>query len=342
MRLLWTRYGENFSREYHAMGERGWFVIDLDQPPVDRWFITVDGVRCVEDVYFIDRQDNAKAMVQEFEDTGVFRAPSWPYVRRDGRQPRVLRSRGAARPSLATSPTATEALHPVVCSTAMHDLEVLAGALVQVVSRLDLQPYRGEVDWLPWRSAVYALVDCIFSAQARYESTVLPMLKHRLQRRLPDSPALTFTEYLTDIDSMRGARFERYAASVLTRQVLSGRLKVEISYEAAEFLARRGFETMADLRAEPPQSLERLILHDLVPAIKGMGPTLGEYFLILLGDETRIKLDSRLVSFLQRELRYVPDPDTARRVLNTAAERLGTTGARLESAIWKWESGSTR
>ena len=189
---------------------------------------------------------------------------------------------------------------------------------------------------------MYALVDCVFSAQARYESTVLPMLKNRLPRRLPDSPTLTLADYRSDIDSFGSNRFERYAEKVLTRQVLSGRLKVEVSYEAAGFLALRGFETMDDLQSLGSEPLERLILDELVPATRGMGPALGDYLLILLGDETRIKLDARLVAFLQRELGCLPDPATARQIFNSAAALLGTSAARLENAIWKWESGSVR
>jgi hypothetical protein len=341
MRLTWTKHGDTFTREYHASGSRGHYVIDLDPSPVDRWFVTVNGSRCVEDVYYVVSQDNAKAIAQAFEDTGRFALPHWPYARPDGRQPLVLLPEGPPRGAPHVLAAVTRQQPPMV-RTPSEDPGRLEEGLVGAVSKLGLRPHEGDLDWLPWKSAVYALVDCVFSAQARYEATVLPMLKHRLQGRLPDRPVLKFTEFRSDVDSFGAARFERYASEVLTRQVLSGRLKVEVAYEAAGFLAQRGYETMAELQSLGSEPLERLVLGELVPATRGLGPTLGEYFLILIGDESRIKLDTWLVRFLRRELKCVPDPTTARQVFKSAAARLGTTAARLEHAIWRWESGSVR
>ncbi|HLK58463.1 MAG TPA: DUF4268 domain-containing protein, partial [Chthonomonadaceae bacterium] len=221
------------------------------------------------------------------------------------------------------------------------DMEISA-RLAAKVGELDIQPYQGVTDWLPWRSGVFALVDCIFSARARYERVVLPMLKERLARRLPDDPTLRFSDFVADIDSFKEDKFDRYATSVLNRQKLAGRLKVEVAYEAARFFAKRGSETMYSLQSKGPK-LEEMILGELRSHVRGIGPALGNYLMILLGDESRVKLDGRLVTFLTRELGWSLNPmipadyERTTEVFRVSADMLSTTAARLENAIWRYE-----
>ncbi len=72
-------------------------------------------------------------------------------------------------------------------------------------------------EYLEWHSGVYAVVDCVFSAQAKYNSMVLPILQKRLPLRsnLQDDPELKFSAFLQDIDSSGIDKFERYADEVV-------------------------------------------------------------------------------------------------------------------------------
>lgn len=115
-------------------------------------------------------------------------------------------------------------------------------------------------------SGVHGVVDCVFSAQARYGTVVRAL--GRLENRLPDLPTLTFTEFLDDVQTLGS---DQYAASVLTHQQLARRLKVDVACDVARFFVTAGIETKADLHARYPlkavaqqgaeaAALERLIL----------------------------------------------------------------------------------
>ena len=73
-------------------------------------------------------------------------------------------------------------------------------------------------------------------------------------------------------------------SEVLTRNVLAGRSKVEVCYEAAQFFARLGLERKRDLQALPAPLLEHLVSHGRpCQQVRGIGPTLGRYLLMLFG-----------------------------------------------------------
>lgn len=197
-----------------------------------------------------------------------------------------------------------------------------------------------------WQSGVYAVVDCVFSAQAKYESMVLPMLLERLPSRpgLVDEPELTFSAFIADIESFGDEPWDAYGNQVLNLQVLAGRRKVEVCHEIARFFVQRGLETMGDLRALGEEELLELVLGPLQQSIRGMGPALARYLTMLLGVESQVKFDTMLQRFFEQlcgQVGWSGAPITmeqAEDVMREAASQLGTTPARLDHAIWRFMS----
>ena len=190
-------------------------------------------------------------------------------------------------------------------------------------------------------SGVHSVVNCVFSAQARFEVVVLPLLK-RLDDRLPDVPELTFQTFVNDVDSLG---VQGYAEDILrNRQQLSGRLKVEVAREVAAFFIRHRIQTTADFQKLKSCAAEHLVLVKLVQDVKGIGPTLAHYLLWLMGREDHVKVDSRLISLFARigdwEPRMGNDADRVRitEAIREVATQMGTTPARLDNALWQFES----
>ncbi len=201
-------------------------------------------------------------------------------------------------------------------------------------------------EFIVWQSGVYALVDCVFSAQTQYDRVVLPMLRTRLAARpgLADQADLTFSAFVADVNGFGPAKFTRYGAEVLTRNMLTGRSKVEVCYEAAQFFARLSLERKRDLQALPGPLLEHLVLTDLRREVRGIGPTLGRYLLMLFGQEEYIKPDVMMIRFFRGLTNWMPrnghqgDAEVVRRVITAVAASLGTSPARLDHAIWQYQS----
>jgi hypothetical protein len=191
--------------------------------------------------------------------------------------------------------------------------------------------------------------DCVFSAQAKYDSMVLPILQKRLPLRpdLQDVPELRFSVLLKDMDSFGIDKFERYANEVvMNRQIISNRRKTEVCYDVCHFFVQKGFETKSDLQVLSGVALQELVLNDLQRSIRGIGSTLAKYLLMLIGDESHIKPDTMILRFFSRLSLWQPrlgsdqDSEIIRQVITDVALRHDNTPARLDHAIWLFESHS--
>ncbi len=200
------------------------------------------------------------------------------------------------------------------------------------------------------KSGVHAVVNCVFSAQVRFVPVVIPLLK-RLEKRLPDTPELTFSNFITDV---KRKGYEKYAEEVLTRHRLARKLKIEVAYKTAEFFVCRGYEKLAQFQL--PSNLESaegkakevemesLILRDLVANVHGIGPVLARYLMWLLGDERHVKPDTLLTRLLARisdqALIYskAKDMERIKLAITAVAKEMETTPARLDNALWIYES----
>lgn len=212
--------------------------------------------------------------------------------------------------------------------------EQLTQKLLEFVETHHIHP---NPDFRGYKSGVYALVDCIFSSQARY-STVVNLIS-RLNRRFYDQETLTFTRLMQDIQKIG---VQEYSEKILTRQKIGKKLKTEIVLEAAQFLAGRSFETKDDLLALEIKELEKLILVDLVREVYGIGSVVAEYLLILLSNEQYIKADTHIMRLMQELAGPAVTADEAREAITTVAKAKYCTPARLDNALWTFESGQKK
>lgn len=200
------------------------------------------------------------------------------------------------------------------------------------------------------------MVDCVFSSQARF--SVVKNALDRLSKHLPDKPTLTFSEFSQDVRTLGEGR---YASAILTRHRIGhrpGKLKVEVARNVADFFTARGYQTRndfqlpADIHSEAAKEktceLERLVLTELVKHVYGIGPVLGRYLLMLLGDERHVKPDTLLVRLLSeiggKSLRYAhsEDMELVRHAVTAIATEMETTPARLDNALWQYESSGRK
>lgn len=192
-------------------------------------------------------------------------------------------------------------------------------------------------DFKIYKSAAHALVDCVFSSMAKFDAVVKPLMT-RLEQHLPDRHMLTLSELVEDIDALG---VEKYAKEVLNLQRISGRLKVQIVRDAAEFLISQGIETKADFADLSAREAACIVLYELVDTVRGIGPALSRYLMLLLGRENYIKPDTILTRLLIRISVGELKPHDIKRMtdaIRTVADEMDTTPARLDNALWLYES----
>lgn len=226
---------------------------------------------------------------------------------------------------------------------------------------LDIQtPF--DSDWR--KSGVYAVLDCVFSSMAKFESVVQPTLQRFEERSgLRDTPELTFSEFLAYMreDSEGRPSVERFAfiaAEIFgNRQKIAGRLKAEVAYDVCEFFVHNGYETKANLQrlmefseTEKRSSLEILVMDRLAGGkpgpdkVRGIGLALGAYLLICLGDTSYVKPDTLLLRRVGEIGEWSPRPGNTtdfqliRQAITCAGQELGIRPAHLEYLLWKYES----
>ena len=104
---------------------------------------------------------------------------------------------------------------------------------------------------------------------------------------------------------------------------------------------------MADLHAIG-SSLEPLILNDFQANVHGVGPALSHYLLTLFGDEDHVKLDVMITRFWGRISDWCPrqsnehDYRIVHETFRIASSQMASTPARLDNAIWRYESTQSR
>lgn len=251
------------------------------------------------------------------------------------------------------------------------DRQMLIQTLLAFVEEQGIRP---DPAYAVRASGVYAVLDTVYSSMAKFNEVVVPTLaRFGSSSGLRDEPGLTFSQFTERLDGGTGQRpptevFERYAAEVMkNRMRLAGRSKVEVSYDVCRFFSQRGYETVADLqplrgvpgtleRPRQPGELDRLVLQVMAQGtaetgkIRGIGMALGPYLLICLGMEEYVKLDTHVAKLLGEIWDWRPDPyrpehfELVLDVVNVVALSMTppTTAARLDNALWKYQSGGAR
>lgn len=229
-----------------------------------------------------------------------------------------------------------------------------------------------------YKSGVYAVLDCVFSSMAKFETVVVPALNRFKEKSgLQDVPKLTFSEYL---EHVRGnlsktieQRFEEVAQNdFVNGQKISKRLKVQIAYDVCQRFVDKKWETLKDIQGLPKGDpftcenpgtsgeLEKFVMggiagfkgydYPIDPDLKvrGIGLALGAYLMILLGDETFVKPDTLLLRLMGQigdptggwlpKASNMEDFQLIRWAISCAAAQRNATPASLDNALWKYES----
>lgn len=198
-------------------------------------------------------------------------------------------------------------------------------------------------NWPMWRGgwlnrADLALLDAVYSARQRYETTVLPKVKEwRARYPMPATPEL---DYLSRID-------EREIREVFGETVMPGgrgparqRKKKSVgSVETAKRLcaSEPQLASARDIVTEVSlNGSERTLA--LLRETKGIGPATASYFLILLGI-SGVKVDTLLGSWVKSQLGNPSLTDYAINALVTeVAYGFKREAHELDYAIWRHES----
>lgn len=243
----------------------------------------------------------------------------------------------------------------------------LTADLLAFLERTGVQPYpRFTEEAHP--SGVYAVLNCVFSAQANFERVVLPALRRfGPNSGLHDTPNLRFSDFVQYVQGGQAVpdetRYREVAEQAFNyRGVLSGRLKVQVAYDVCQFFIAHGLETRQDVQALPqgapytcehpgtPGRLEELVMHGLVnnqppgSKVRGMGLALGAYLMICLGNESYVKPDSLLLRLMGEIGGWSPragneaDFTLIRQAVSCVAAQKNATPASLDNALWRFES----
>lgn len=140
---------------------------------------------------------------------------------------------------------------------------------------------------------------------------------------------------------LSGLAAEGRATEVLSRNQISGRLKVEVLQEVVASLIGIGISDRNDFDAHVGSAKSAWL------AIHGLGAASWQYVCSLSGVET-VKPDTVLVRFVTRELTRTVDQATTTALLLATLEEIqhrcpsadpSWTARSLDHYIWRWESG---
>jgi hypothetical protein len=339
--LVWSKIGENYRRGYRSRGKRASYRITLD-PISDRWVLFINAVRSAENFTY---QVTAQQVAESFEQEGVLALPA-STARSAEERPRLIQDEPSSIGHIERGNGGGARGSQMLLSPSCR--EELADRFFQLITCSGLLTDSAAPSWEARMSGVYSVVECIYRVRSHYEYVVQPMLR-RLSARpgLGDCPCLKFSMFLADIERFGPDKFGSYADHVLTRNKLAGRLKVEICHDVCKFFVDRNIETIADMH-DANVDLEKLILEDLQIEVRGIGVSLSHQLLSQLGYEDHINLDSMIVRFWSRMNIWTPrvsrpaDHDIVLDTFRRVAARMGTTPARLENAIWRYETRRQR
>jgi hypothetical protein len=194
----------------------------------------------------------------------------------------------------------------------------------------------GDWDLLPdgWHDdADLALVDTVFSTRARYDTTVLPLV-----RRWKDAPDRPPGRRLS---SLTAAGREILASVVRNNQLVPGRSptrlrKVDAVLDVAARIVAEGLDTPDQIRSRAAQGVPEL--RKLIQVTPGVGPAQSAYFLMLLGIQG-VKADTLVSSWVESAVDSgALSQQQVEEVVTLAAASLAKDPILVDYAIWRAES----
>ena len=208
----------------------------------------------------------------------------------------------------------------------------------------DIERLMGQIaneigEWATWpggwpEEADTALIDAVYSARARYETVVRPLIT-RYQSWDGRQPG-------GDLRALIGVDRDALLAQLNNQQVVpggSGKLKVDAVIETAAGLVQEGFNTPDEIRSAAGNSpwAIRSVMH----RTNGIGVATSNYFLMLMGVDG-VKADTMILGFVERALDRTVGQKEGETLVGQASERLSCSRIDLDHAIWSHESTRRR
>ncbi len=162
------------------------------------------------------------------------------------------------------------------------------------ISKFNLSSYEKPVEY---SSLPFAIIDCVYSSQAKYDQHVKPVLENCAAHVFGHYGTAavyldhTLTGFMKDIDD-NGGVVDFVDNIIKNHQKLSGRLKLEVCYDLASKLNELGINTMSDFKTY--QGKDFATLEKTILSVRGMGTALTPYLFMLAGDSNFCKPDTHL------------------------------------------------
>lgn len=206
-----------------------------------------------------------------------------------------------------------------------------------------------------YHSLPLCIIDAVFSINAHYSGVRKVVDRYCVHMGIidawpgPERPAPRQKQHPVSalIRRMEDVGIERFTENVFQNRqrtsTKSGILKGEAVFRFARALERRGIEHVQDL----PAVIEGTSLEEAIFAIPGQGSGVSlRYFQMLAGDDTLIKPDRMILSFLAHALgRSVTLPE-AQEILSAVSAALAPEFPRLtprllDNRIWMYQRQQT-
>ena len=188
-----------------------------------------------------------------------------------------------------------------------------------------------------WNRADLALLDAIYSARQKYETTVRPRVKK--WESLHPLASESELEYLTTIDeqAIREVMGNNYLPGVRIPGTKIGMRKSVGVIEVAKSLCEQGLNS--SIKIQEVALKDKNFVLELIRRTKGIGSATSTYFLMLLGVDG-VKVDTLLGSWVRQQLQdtRLSDDEVSELVAHVARERFERTSTELDYAIWSHES----
>jgi len=173
---------------------------------------------------------------------------------------------------------------------------------------------------IPYNHMGATIADATLQPGVKYETVVKPRVR-RIREGYPE--ARTTSGFLKVLTEIGPEKLLNWRDSEKPRRVS----------EAAQFLAKEGIETEAQLGIwlKKEQNLAKL------DTVRGVGNKTIDYFKILAGIPA-VAVDRHLLNFLKEAGVEVTSYREAREVIDRTADMIGKSRSLLDHSIWKYMS----
>jgi len=184
-----------------------------------------------------------------------------------------------------------------------------------------------------------ALLDAVYSVNARYEPTTLNVIRRYREHRGDRADADTVEDLLQVIEGAGGP--ERFAADIVhNRQRTSttnGILKADAVHQLAGLLVSHGTTAKSQVEKLSPEQLKDV--ETAWRSVRGQGSGITwRYFLMLLNLDG-VKPDRMIMRFISDTIGRSPRVDEAVDLITAAAAEAGLRAIEADHRIWRSRSG---